>query len=77
LPVTMEEAMRRVTGILMHPAFSQMRPDCRITPGPNRTVLVSGPRTHLDGFVRPLERCGLSVARPAPATLSVAFPDPE
>ena len=77
MPVTMEEAMRRVTGILMHPVFSQMRPDCRITPGPNRTVIVSGPRGHLDGFVRALERCGLHVTRPAPATLSVAFPESE
>jgi hypothetical protein len=69
----MEEAMRKVTGILIHPAFSDTRADVVITPGPNRTVTINGPKNHLDGFTPALRTCGLTLSRPAPATLVIAF----
>jgi hypothetical protein len=71
--VTMEEAMRRVTGVILHPVFEKARPDIVVAPGPNRTVSVNGPRDHLDGISRALTRTGLEIVRPAPATLVVVF----
>jgi hypothetical protein len=69
----MEEAMRRVTGVILHPVFEKARPDIVVAPGPNRTVSVSGPQNHLDGISRALQRTGLAIHRPAPATLLVVF----
>lgn len=71
--MTLEEAMRKVTGILYHPSMNNARADVVITPGPNRTVCVAGPQYLLDGFVRPLENSGLLLHRPAPATLLVVY----
>jgi hypothetical protein len=71
--VTMEQAMRHVTGVIMHPAFSKIRPDVVISPGPDHTVTVSGPRDHLDGISRVLQNTGVELHRPAPALLQVAF----
>jgi hypothetical protein len=71
--VTMEQAMQHVTGILMHPVFTKIRPDVVISPGPNHTVTVSGPRNHLDGISRALQTTGVGLHRPAPALLQVAF----
>lgn len=71
--MTLEEAMRRVTGILLHPAFTDYRPDVVVTPGPDRTVCVRGPQKHLDGFSRALQNSGMVLHRPAPATLLIAF----
>lgn len=69
----MEQAMRHVTGVIMHPVFSRIRPDVVISPGPNQTVTVSGPQTHLDGISRALQTTGVELLRPAPALLQVAF----
>lgn len=69
----MEEAMRKVTGVLYHPAFDKARRDVVIAPGPNRTVRVDGPQNLLDGFVTPLANSGMVLDRPAPATLLILF----
>jgi hypothetical protein len=69
----MEDAMRQVTGILYHPVFDRTRPDVVFSPGPGRSVRISGPQNHLDGFSRALENSGMSLHRPAPATLLVLF----
>lgn len=71
--MTMEEALRRVSGIILHPSFNDARRDVVIIPGPNRTVCIAGPRNLLDGFSRALENSGMVLRRPAPATLLVVF----
>lgn len=65
--------MRKVTGILHHPTFEKARHDVVIAPSLNGTVSICGPQTLLDGFVPVLERCGLDLRRPAPATLLVVY----
>jgi hypothetical protein len=71
--VTLDETVRKVTGILQHPSLSNARPDVVIAPSLNGTIGIHGPRTLLDGFVPVLEKCGLVVRRPAPATLLVVY----
>jgi hypothetical protein len=65
--------MRRVYGILSHPSFSKSRPDVVITPGPSRTIAISGPRRCLDAILPALANSGMTLQRAAPATLLVVL----
>lgn len=78
--MTTEEAMRKVTGVILHPVFERARPDIIIEPASDFPlchpgVRVSGPRGHLDGISRALERVGMQTYRPAPAILLIAVGD--
>ena len=71
--MTLDEAMRKIIGVLSHPAFEKSRPDIVVAPRLNGVICISGPQHHLDGISRALRHTGMELDRPAPATLLVTF----